>query len=271
VYGLLTVGDGLVCQIPSLLIATSAGLVVTRVASAESDGSLGGDVGRQLFGEPRVLTMAATFLTLLAIIPGLPALPFGLCAVSLFAASYGITRARARRKSRAQLYDGEPDSDYSAITLELGPALERKLRAQDVLEHAVRATRERLHRELWLPLPGMALRGTSELSEQAFMLTLHDGTWKRDPEIAALSSDRTNAFVDEWRHARALQVQVHTDKNKAQETVVLAFENPDGSKSELKIDVLTRKPELVLYRPDENLEYHFPDDTTERLLNLNEK
>ena len=105
------------------------------------------------------------------------------------------------------------------------------------------------------------------LKLQDFTLTLQDDAWQRAPEIAALSSDRINAFIDEWRHARALQIQTPTEKKIAQ-TVVIAFENPDGSKSELQIGVLARQPELVLYRPDENLEYRFPADTAERMLHL---
>lgn len=101
-----------------------------------------------------------------------------------------------------------------------------------------------------------------------FALTLKDGAWKREPEIAALSSDRINAFVDEWRNARALQVEAQKEKKKALDTIVLGFENPDGGASELNVSLLARSPEFVLYRADENLEYHFPENTAERFLRL---
>lgn len=101
-----------------------------------------------------------------------------------------------------------------------------------------------------------------------FSLSLSDGTWKREPEISALSSDRINAFVDEWRHARALKVQPLAKSGTASENVIIGFEKPEGDKSEIKIAVLSRKPELVLYRPDEKLEYHFSEDTGKRLLQL---
>ncbi|HJL50422.1 MAG TPA: flagellar biosynthesis protein FlhA, partial [Polyangiaceae bacterium LLY-WYZ-15_(1-7)] len=83
-YGLLTIGDGLVSQIPALLISTAAGLVVTRVASEDEDASLGGDVASQIFGDPRALKVAAAFLLVLAIVPGLPAVPFLLLAGLFF-------------------------------------------------------------------------------------------------------------------------------------------------------------------------------------------
>ncbi|MBA3391563.1 MAG: FHIPEP family type III secretion protein, partial [Deltaproteobacteria bacterium] len=74
-YSLLSIGEGLVAQIPSLLVAVAAGLLVTRVAST-GDRALGEDLGEQLGGEPRVLGAAALLLLGLAAVPGLPLLPF---------------------------------------------------------------------------------------------------------------------------------------------------------------------------------------------------
>jgi flagellar biosynthesis protein FlhA len=72
-YTLLTVGDGLLAQIPALLISTATGLVVTRAAS---ENNLGEEFLFQLLSQPRVLGIAATLLGILAIIPGLPGFPF---------------------------------------------------------------------------------------------------------------------------------------------------------------------------------------------------
>src|SRR5262245_3122110 len=83
-YGLLTIGDGLVTQIPSLVLATAAGVLVTRVASEEADTSLGEELAAQIFGQPRALRVASVFVFLLASIPGLPALPFVVIGALLF-------------------------------------------------------------------------------------------------------------------------------------------------------------------------------------------
>ena len=72
-YTLLTVGDGLVSQIPALILSTSAGIVVTRAASEES---LGHDISHQLLGKPRALYVVSGALLIFGFAPGLPTLPF---------------------------------------------------------------------------------------------------------------------------------------------------------------------------------------------------
>ena len=72
-YTLLTVGEGLVNQIPALLVSTATGLVVTRAAS---ENNLGHDIAAQLLAYPRVFYLVASVLSLLAAVPGLPGTPF---------------------------------------------------------------------------------------------------------------------------------------------------------------------------------------------------
>src|SRR4029078_7708392 len=83
-YGLLTIGDGLVTQIPALVLSTAAGVLVTRVASEEPDTPLREEVARHIFGMPKALRVVAAFVALLAIVPGLPGLPFIVIAAALF-------------------------------------------------------------------------------------------------------------------------------------------------------------------------------------------
>ena len=161
-YGLLTIGDGLVTQIPALLCATAAGLVVTRVASSDGESSLGHDIARQLFGDARVLAIGAILLFVLALVPELPALPF------LLAASLCATLAvRALRTPAsvsvepmpAQLERPEP------LAIELGSELSRRLlpRGQQTpqLERALAEAQNTLHRELGIRLSPPALRGAA--------------------------------------------------------------------------------------------------------------
>jgi type III secretory pathway component EscV len=93
VYSLLTIGDGLVSQLPALLISTAAGLVVTRVASDQAGETLGRDLGRQLL-RPRALAVTAALLGALALVPGLPLWPFALVALgTALLAQWSRTRA----------------------------------------------------------------------------------------------------------------------------------------------------------------------------------
>jgi len=83
------VGDGLVTQIPALLISTATGLIVTRAAS---EAHLGRDIAKQLSANPRALFMTAGFLCALAVIPGLPKLPLLTIAALLGGTAYFIRR-----------------------------------------------------------------------------------------------------------------------------------------------------------------------------------
>jgi hypothetical protein len=101
-----------------------------------------------------------------------------------------------------------------------------------------------------------------------FRLTQNEqGAWVRTPARDDLSSDRINRLVDEWRYARALSVTAASGKRPAERITITVA---DGNQTRaLVFGVLTRKPELVLVRLDEKLEYHFPADAVGRLLELN--
>ncbi|ASY65757.1 Flagellar biosynthesis protein FlhA (plasmid) [Sinorhizobium sojae CCBAU 05684] len=97
-YSLLSVGDGLVSQIPSMLMAVAAGTVVTRV-SDEGNSSLGVDIGRQLAREPRALAVAAAMTALISFVPGLPDLVLWPIAGLLGFLSFSLWRRRKDKDS----------------------------------------------------------------------------------------------------------------------------------------------------------------------------
>ena len=70
VYGILTIGDGLVSQIPSLLISISAGILITR--TGDSDDNVGAQIGMQIFGQPKAILMAGGLVFLFGLVPGFP-------------------------------------------------------------------------------------------------------------------------------------------------------------------------------------------------------
>src|SRR4029079_9850783 len=93
-YSILTIGNGLVSQIPALLISISAGMVVTRVASETKDSNLGKDGASQILGQPKAIAVASGLLTVMAIIPGLPKIPFFILAALTGALAWGLFRAQ---------------------------------------------------------------------------------------------------------------------------------------------------------------------------------
>lgn len=104
-----------------------------------------------------------------------------------------------------------------------------------------------------------------------FTLTRANGDWKLAPENKELSSDRIVQFVQEWRHARALTVNRYEGKPYKERVRIDFAGGAPGEHSTLEIGILARKPELILVRKDEGLQYHFPEDAGQRLLNISEK
>jgi type III secretion protein V len=118
-YGLLTIGDGLVSQIPALVLSTAAGVLVTRTASEEPDTPLGAELARQLLGMPKALDVAAVFVLLLAVVPGLPAVPFLVLAAALAFTARSRKQTLARDALHART---EPAGTGAPRTVAQGPS-----------------------------------------------------------------------------------------------------------------------------------------------------
>lgn len=88
-YAIATVGDGLVAQIPSLLISTATGMIVTR---AVSQGSLNDDVSNQFMAQPHAIMISGVAVAVLAVIPGMPVVQLGLVSVGLVSGGYYLAR-----------------------------------------------------------------------------------------------------------------------------------------------------------------------------------
>ena len=101
----------------------------------------------------------------------------------------------------------------------------------------------------------------------AFSLKQNEqGAWVRTPELKDLGSDQVNRFVDEWRYARALSVAPYAGK-PAKERVLLTVADGDQQRV-IEFGVIAHKPEFIVLRKDENLEYQFPEEAGARLMQL---
>lgn len=101
VYSIATVGDGLVSQIPALLISTATGMVVTR---SVSEGSLNEDASKQFLAQPKAIMITGAALAVMLVIPGMPKLQFGVVSLGLMLGGYMLTKrmeeaASASRKA----------------------------------------------------------------------------------------------------------------------------------------------------------------------------
>jgi len=191
-YTILTIGEGLVAQIPALLTATAAGIVVTRVAAEDEPAPFGRELGRQLARHPRALALAAGLLGLLALAPGLPLAPLGLLAVGLGWAAWRLHGARPQGSSLAAATppSSRPHEAMTAepagpLSLRVGASLRIALDA-DVplgggLREALGLARADLVESLGLVWPATALEdlatthrsATPDPAPWAFMLRLH--------------------------------------------------------------------------------------------------
>ncbi|MGL5434401.1 MAG: flagellar biosynthesis protein FlhA, partial [Lachnospiraceae bacterium] len=96
-YSIATVGDGLVGQIPSLLISTATGMIVTR---AVSEGSLNEDVSKQFMAQPYSIMIGGVAVAVLAVVPGMPLLQMGVVAVGLVSGGYYLARKISNEPER---------------------------------------------------------------------------------------------------------------------------------------------------------------------------
>ena len=125
-YTILTIGDGLVSQIPALLVSTSAGIVVSR---AGRDTDLGEEVKNQIFVNPKALSTASGILFILALVPGLPHIPFLLISLTAGSIAYLMVRRPAEKKEEAPAQETSQEPSIESfleldpLTLEIGYGL----------------------------------------------------------------------------------------------------------------------------------------------------
>src|SRR5688572_18537881 len=169
-YTLLTVGDGLVTQIPALIVSTAAGMLVTK---AGIDGSTDKALFAQLSGYPAALGMASFLMASMAILPGIPAIPFLLLAGLAGGGAYLV--ARRQRKSVAQAVTAEAQQvaaapvmdepistalSIDAVRIELGYGLLGLINAEQGhrLTDQIKALRRQLAGEMGFILPAVRIQ-----------------------------------------------------------------------------------------------------------------
>ena len=220
-YGLLTIGDGLVTQIPALVIATGAGVLVTRVASEEADTPLGAELANQLFGQPQALRVGSFFVLLLALVPGLPTAPFLLIGGLLLLGSRARTKTLQSTKERALTQPTPRRTSGGTAELRFVPVVtpwgldvssdlaafeEDDVRGSEVrrpgLRSAITAVREIVFRDYGVPLPAGRLLANEQLPSRHVMLSIHEVPAR----VFVLPPEVTDAQIAEYVVGQALAV-----------------------------------------------------------------
>lgn len=106
-YTILTIGDGLVSQIPALVISTAAGILVSRTGGTSD---LGSEIKSQLTFNPRAIMVVSGILFFFAVLPGLPFLPFLLLSALLGSVAWHLTRAAARKSEEAEVEEAPQET-----------------------------------------------------------------------------------------------------------------------------------------------------------------
>lgn len=165
-YGLLTIGDGLVSQIPALVLSTAAGILVTRTASEEEDTALGSELWRQLFSGARSLRVAGAFVVVLGLVPGLPAVPFLVMGGLLLAAS-----ERARRETPAHKPLAHTIAPWA---VEVGAGIAATPEAMASLSSALDRVRRDLQDDLGVVVPAPVLKRNGSLGSEHVAILLRE-------------------------------------------------------------------------------------------------
>jgi flagellar biosynthesis protein FlhA len=190
-YALLTIGDGLVAQLPSLLLSTAAAIMVTRASGSEEMGKL---IGRQMFSTPKALVVAAGLIIVMGLVPGMPHFSFLGMGLLALGGAYMLWRRQNMVKVQAlaevqrqqellpsptRVQDSkelgwDDVTPIDMIGLEVGyrliPLVDRNQGGQ--LLARIKGVRKKLSQELGFLMPTVHIRDNLDLAPSAYRLTL---------------------------------------------------------------------------------------------------
>ena len=190
IYALLTIGDGLVAQIPSLLLSTAAAIMVTRVSSSED---MGQQVNRQMFTSPKALAVSALIMVAMGLVPGMPHVPFiGLGLIAAGGAYMIWNKANKAKEAEVQETARQQElipaqraqetkelgwddvTPVDMVGLEVGyrliPLVDRNQGGQ--LLARIKGVRKKLSQEMGFLMPSVHIRDNLDLLPNAYRLTL---------------------------------------------------------------------------------------------------
>jgi type III secretion protein V len=224
-YAILSVGDGLIAQIPALFISICAGMIVTRVSSEDGTPSnVGKDMGRQVLAQPRAFMIAAVIMLGFSLVPGMPVAVFGTLFVVVGTVGFVLHRHATRpatsggsgdvRSVPAMAAAGqgkpagantEPGSEFTPtvpLMMDVAQDLAASFSAEELNEELMKVRRA-LYFDLGVPFPGINLRFSDHLAPGTYAILLHEvpvanGQLRPDFLLARESEDTLKALGIEY-------------------------------------------------------------------------
>ncbi len=172
-YTILTIGDGLVSQVPALLVSTAAGIIVSR---AGSDSDMGKDITAQLLVNPKALATASAVLFAFGLVPGLPHIPFLLISMVSGGVAYAMfkTPLKEEAPAKAEAPQEEPKIEtfleLDPLALEIGYGLIPLV--EGGLTSKIKAMRRQLASEMGFVLPSMHIKDNLQLRPNEYSLLI---------------------------------------------------------------------------------------------------
>lgn len=210
-YTMLTIGDGLVSQIPALIISTAAGIIVTRSSSNEKN--MGAEVTGQLFLSSKAVYVAAAVIGILGLVPGLPKLPFFVFSFFMAGIAWTIDRYKKeqddieRKKSEQEALGPKKENIESMlpldmVELEVGYGLINIVESDksgDLLERIV-SIRKQFALDLGIIVPSIHIRDNLQLSPGEYRVLIKGnrvaGGTLRPDSVLAMDPGNTTSRVD---------------------------------------------------------------------------
>lgn len=192
-YSLLTIGDGLVSQIPALFVSITSGIIVSRV-TVDEESNLGEDIGRQLLGQPNALLIGATVVTLMGLIPGFPTIVFFFLGAILGLTGFLLKKVQNRFEfgaaeevtvignQRAELLAGGGSSaemealdvmqPLAPVLVELPEAARESISLPELNTNFV-SVREDFYKDLGVTLEGISISLSKQIEDDTYRISVH--------------------------------------------------------------------------------------------------
>ena len=251
IYTILTVGDGLIAQIPALFISIAAGIIVTRVGAKDAR-NLGQEIGGQLLAQPKALMIASSVLFGFALIPGFPSSIFIFLAILLGGIGFTIKTAKdsdggeetafiealkkARNLTGTEQHDELEGSHFGSnepISIDLCASLSPCIDHERLnLEFSL--VRQAMYKEFGVKCPGVQLNYRPEISDQRYVMSISDVPCK----VGLLEADHVIANnVDKKLEQSGLSFETRVDPSSQAESFWV-HQKHIGKLKELGIDYL---------------------------------